>query len=80
MSRRDTCILMKLVVDGATDRVLGCHTVGEAAAEITQAVAIKLKATKVEFDATTALHPTAAEELVTMRTPTTRYVREASAE
>lgn len=82
MSGRDTRILMKLVVDGTTDRVLGCHIVGDAAAEITQAVAIavKLKATKADFDSTIALHPTAAEELVTMRTPTARYVREAAAE
>jgi len=82
MSGRDTRILMKLVVDGATDRVLGCHIVGDAAAEITQAVgiAVKMKATKADFDATIALHPTAAEELVTMRTPTARYVREAAAE
>src|SRR4030081_370591 len=82
MSGRDTRILMKLVVDGATDRVLGCHIVGDAAAEITQAVAIavKLKATKADFDSTIALHPTASEELVTMRTPTGRDVREAAAE
>lgn len=82
MSGRDTRILMKLVVDGTTDRVLGCHIVGDAAAEITQAVgiAVKMKATKADFDATIALHPTAAEELVTMRTPTARYVREAAAE
>jgi len=82
MSGRDTRILMKLVVDGLTDRVLGCHIVGEAAAEITQAIgiAVKMKATKADFDATIALHPTAAEELVTMRTPTARYVREAAAE
>ncbi|MBR0751626.1 glutathione-disulfide reductase [Bradyrhizobium jicamae] len=82
MSGRDTRVLMKLVVDGSTDRVLGCHIVGDAAAEITQAVAIavKMKATKADFDATIALHPTAAEELVTMRTPTARYVREAAAE
>jgi glutathione reductase (NADPH) len=82
MSGRDTRILMKLVVDGSTDRVLGCHIVGDSAAEITQAVAIavKMKATKADFDATFALHPTAAEELVTMRTPTARYVREAAAE
>jgi glutathione reductase (NADPH) len=82
MSGRDTRILMKLVVDGSTDRVLGCHIVGDAAAEIIQAVAIavKMKATKADFDATFALHPTAAEELVTMRTPTARYVREAAAE
>lgn len=82
MSGRDTRILMKLVVDGTTDIVVGCHIVGDAAAEITQAVgiAVKMKATKADFDATIALHPTAAEELVTMRTPTARYVREAAAE
>jgi glutathione reductase (NADPH) len=82
MSGRDTRVLMKLVVDGSTDRVLGCHIVGDAAAEIIQAVAIavKMKATKADFDATMALHPTAAEELVTMRTPTARHVREAAAE
>jgi glutathione reductase (NADPH) len=80
MSGRDTRILMKLVVDGSSDRVLGCHIVGDTAAEIIQAVAIavKMKATKADFDATFALHPTAAEELVTMRTPTARYVREAA--
>jgi glutathione reductase (NADPH) len=82
MSGRDTRVLMKLVVDGTTDRVLGCHIVGDSAAEIIQAVAIavKMKATKADFDATLALHPTAAEELVTMRTPTARYVRDEAAE
>lgn len=82
MSGRDTRVLMKLVVDGATDRVVGCHIVGDSAAEIIQAVgiAVKMKATKADFDATFAVHPTAAEELVTMRTPTARYVREAAAE
>jgi glutathione reductase (NADPH) len=82
MSGRDTRILMKLVVDGTTDRVIGCHIVGDTAAEIIQAIAIavKMKATKADFDATFALHPTAAEELMTMRTPTARYVREAAAE
>src|SRR5713101_6941818 len=81
MSGRDTRILMKLVVDGTTDRVVGCHIVGDTAAEIVQAVgiAVKMKATRADFDATFALHPTAAEELVTMRTPTARYVREAAA-
>lgn len=80
MSGRDTRVLMKLVVDGASDRVLGCHIVGDGAAEITQAVAIavKMKATKADFDATIALHPTASEELVTMRTPTARHVRQAA--
>jgi glutathione reductase (NADPH) len=82
MSGRDTRVLMKMVVDATTDRVLGCHIVGDGAAEITQAVgiAVKMKATKADFDATVALHPTAAEELVTMRTPTARHVREAAAE
>ncbi|MBR0695096.1 glutathione-disulfide reductase [Bradyrhizobium lablabi] len=80
MSGRDTRVLMKLVVDGATDRVLGCHVVGDCAAELVQAVAIavRMKATKADFDATVALHPTAAEELVTMRTPTARHVRQAA--
>jgi glutathione reductase (NADPH) len=80
MSGRDTRVLMKLVVDGTTDRVLGCHIVGDSAAEIIQAVAIavKMRATKADFDATMALHPTAAEELVTMRTPTARHVRQAA--
>jgi glutathione reductase (NADPH) len=80
MSGRDTRVLMKLVVDGASDRVLGCHIVGDTAAEIVQAVAIavKMKATKADFDATIALHPTAAEELVTMRTPAARHVRQAA--
>jgi glutathione reductase (NADPH) len=80
MSGRDTRVLMKLVVDGATDRVLGCHIVGDGAAEITQAVAIavRMKATKADFDATIALHPSAAEELVTMRTVTERHVRQAA--
>src|SRR3954467_2443925 len=80
MSGRDTRVLMKLVVDGTTDRVVGCHVVGDCAAEVTQvvAIAVKMKATKADFDSTIALHPTAAEELVTMRTPTARHVRQAA--
>jgi len=80
MSGRDTCMLMKLVVDARTDRVVGCHIVGDGAAEMVQllGIAIKMKATKADFDATMALHPTAAEELVTMRTPFARHVREAA--
>jgi glutathione reductase (NADPH) len=80
VSGRDTRVLMKLVVDAATDRVLGCHIVGDGAAEMTQVVgiAIRMKATKADFDATMALHPTAAEELVTMRTRTAHYAREAA--
>jgi glutathione reductase (NADPH) len=80
LSGRDTRVLMKLVVDATTDRVLGCHIVGDGAAEMTQVVgiAIRMKATKADFDATMALHPTAAEELVTMRTRTAHYAREAA--
>ena len=61
--------LIKLIVDDATDKVLGLHMAGEDSAEITQgfAVAIKMGATKAEFDATVGIHPTAAEELVTLR-------------
>ncbi len=67
---REVRTLMKLVVDANSDKVLGCHIFGDHAAEIIQivAVAMKLGATKKDFDATMALHPTAAEELVTMRT------------
>lgn len=63
--------LMKLVVDTATDRVLGCHMVGPDAGEIIQGLAVALKAgaTKQQFDETIGVHPTAAEEFVTMRTP-----------
>jgi len=63
--------LMKLVVDDATDRVLGVHMVGADAGEIVQgfAVALKAGATKAVFDATIGIHPTAAEEFVTMREP-----------
>lgn len=63
--------LMKLVVDGKSDKVLGCHMVGPDAGEIVQGLAIALKAgaTKRDFDDTIGVHPTAAEEFVTMRTP-----------
>ncbi|RMO83609.1 Glutathione reductase [Pseudomonas syringae pv. philadelphi] len=66
--------LMKLVVDAQTDRVLGCHMVGPDAGEIVQslAIAIKAGATKQVFDDTIGVHPTAAEEFVTMRTPVQR--------
>ncbi|MDX1299496.1 MAG: glutathione-disulfide reductase [Pseudomonas sp.] len=62
---------MKLVVDAETDRVLGCHMVGPEAGEIVQGLAVALKAgaTKQIFDDTIGVHPTAAEEFVTMRTP-----------
>jgi len=63
--------LMKLIVDKASDRVVGCHMVGPDAGEITQGLGIALKcgATKAQFDATVGIHPTAAEEFVTMREP-----------
>ncbi len=62
-------ITMKLIVDTASDRVIGCHMVGEHAAEIIQGMGIALKAgaTKAHFDATVGIHPSAAEEFVTMR-------------
>jgi glutathione reductase (NADPH) len=63
--------MMKLVVDKATDRVLGAHMVGEGAGELVQllGVLVKMGATKAQFDATIAVHPTAAEEFVTLRRP-----------
>jgi glutathione reductase (NADPH) len=63
--------MMKLVVDEATDRVVGLHMVGADAGEIVQgfAVAMKAGATKANFDATIGIHPTAAEEFVTLREP-----------
>jgi glutathione reductase (NADPH) len=66
---RDERSLMKLIVDRKTDRVVGCHMIGDDAGEIIQgfAVAIQCGATKAQFDATIAIHPTAAEEFVTMR-------------
>jgi glutathione reductase (NADPH) len=66
--------LMKLVVDDATDRVVGLHMVGAEASEIVQgfAVAIKAGATKAVFDQTIGIHPTVAEEFVTMREPVSR--------
>jgi len=69
MSGRDERTLMKLVVDGETDRVLGCHICGDDAGEMAQLLGISLRlgATKADFDATMAVHPTAAEELVTLR-------------
>jgi glutathione reductase (NADPH) len=69
LSGRDEKMLMKLIVERATDRVLGCHVLGSDAAEIVQmaAIAMRMGATKADFDATMALHPSAAEELVTMR-------------
>jgi glutathione reductase (NADPH) len=69
LSGRDERVVLKLLVDGDTDLVVGCHILGPDAAEIAQmaAVALKMGATKADFDATVALHPSIAEELVTMR-------------
>lgn len=71
LSGRDERALMKLVVDDKTDRVLGAHMVGPDAGEITQGLAVALKAgaTKAQFDSTVGIHPTSAEEFVTMREP-----------
>jgi glutathione reductase (NADPH) len=75
LSGRKTRILMKLVVDGETDRVVGCHIVGEGAADMIQliGVAVKMGATKADIDATMAVHPTVAEELVTIHEPAAGY-------
>lgn len=64
-------VFMKLVVDGASGRVLGAHMIGPEAGEIIQgiAIAVKLGATKAQLDATIGIHPTMAEEFVTLRTP-----------
>jgi glutathione reductase (NADPH) len=70
LTGRDERTLMKLVVDGDTDKVLGCHMVGPDAGEVIQGLAVALNcgATKAQFDATIGIHPTAAEEFVTLRT------------
>jgi glutathione reductase (NADPH) len=71
LSGSDERSFMKLIVDTATDRVIGLHIVAEGAGEMLQgfAVAMKSGATKADFDATIGIHPTSAEELVTMRQP-----------
>jgi glutathione reductase (NADPH) len=68
---REDRVLMKLVISQATRKVLGCHIVAPGAGEMIQlaAIAIKMGATKEDFDRTVAVHPTMAEELVTMKTP-----------
>ena len=72
LSGRDERTLMKLVVDAATQRVIGAHMVGPDAPEIIQAVGIAVKAglTKAQFDSTVGIHPTAADEFVTLREKT----------
>jgi glutathione reductase (NADPH) len=80
VARRDDRMLIKIVVDAATDQVIGCHFVGPSASELAQLVAIPMKmgATKADFDAVTALHPTLAEEIVTIGEPAERYRRAAA--
>jgi glutathione reductase (NADPH) len=77
---RDERMLMKLVVDAGSDRVVGCHVVGPQAGEMAQllGIAVKLRATKADFDATVAIHPTMAEEIVTLSKPAEQYRREAA--
>jgi glutathione reductase (NADPH) len=69
--QRSERVLFKLVVDADTRRILGCHIVADGAGELIQmvAIAIKMGATKEDFDRTVAVHPTISEELVTMRKP-----------
>jgi glutathione reductase (NADPH) len=69
LSERNEHTIVKLVVDASNDRVIGCHMAGHGAAEIIQglAVAMKAGATKAQFDATLGIHPTSAEEFVTLR-------------
>jgi glutathione reductase (NADPH) len=71
MSGRTERTMMKLVVEADTDRVVGAHMVGPDAGEIIQGLGVALKAgaTKAQFDSTIGIHPTAAEEFVTMREP-----------
>ena len=77
ISGRDERVAMKIIVDGTTDRVLGVHIFGHDAGEMAQLVgiAIHMGASKADFDATMAVHPTAAEELVTLRTRSARHER-----
>lgn len=78
LSGRHEMTMMKIVVDGTTDRVLGVHILGESAGEMAQllGIIVQMGAKKADFDATMAVHPTSAEELVTMRARTARYERE----
>jgi glutathione reductase (NADPH) len=80
LAARDMRAFFKLVVDGESDRVVGCHIVGPDAGEMIQLVgiAVKMKATKAEIDEVMAVHPTAAEELVTLREKALSFRREAA--
>ncbi|MBM3608402.1 MAG: glutathione-disulfide reductase [Alphaproteobacteria bacterium] len=77
LSGRQERVVMKIIVDAKSDRVLGVHVLGHEAGEMAQllGIAVKMGARKADFDATMALHPSAAEELVTMRTRSARYER-----
>jgi glutathione reductase (NADPH) len=74
--KAETYSLFKLIVDSTTNKVLGCHIATDGAGEMIQGVAIAMKmgATKADFDNTIGIHPTSAEELVTLRTPSYMYV------
>jgi glutathione reductase (NADPH) len=80
MAGRDSRMFMKLVVDGSNDRVVGCHIAGPEAGEMIQliGIAVKIGATKADFDATMAVHPTMAEEIVTLREKAMSYGRAAA--
>jgi glutathione reductase (NADPH) len=80
LAGRATRSFIKLLVDGITDKVVGCHIAGPDAGELIQVigVAVKMGATKADFDATMAVHPTAAEDLVTMREKAASYGRAAA--
>ena len=82
LSGRAGRVFMKLLVDAASDRVVGCHIAGPDAGEMIQliGIAVKMGATKADFDATMAVHPTMAEELVTMREKAASYTRAKAAE
>ena len=71
ITKRDAKTLMKLVVEPASDRVVGCHMLGPGAGEVAQifGVCVKAGVTKAQFDATMAIHPTSAEEFVTLYEP-----------
>jgi glutathione reductase (NADPH) len=82
LSGRDERTFMKMIVDAKSDRVVGCHMLGPDAPEIIQglAIAVKCGATKKQFDATVGIHPSAAEEFVTMRDKYVRPPEKAAAE
>ncbi|MCV6575216.1 MAG: glutathione-disulfide reductase [Cohaesibacter sp.] len=74
LAGNDEKMLMKIIVDADSDKVLGCHILGPDSGEMSQllGIAVKMGATKADFDATMAVHPTASEELVTMKEPSKR--------